>query len=273
MTYTIDLAGKVAVVTGGSGVLGSAMCQALAQAGAVAVVIGTSIEKAQSTVDTIVEQGGKALPLAADVLDKNILQDACDTIMTEFGRIDILINCAGGNKPEATTAPDNSRSFFDLPEDALQWVFNLNFMGTLLPSQVFARQMAEKGEGVIINISSMAADRPMTRVVGYAAAKAGIDNFTKWLAVYMAKEYSPNIRVNAISPGFFITTQNLRLVTNEDGSYTDRGQLIVNNTPMARFGQPDELVGALMWLVSDGAKFVTGTIVPVDGGFSAFSGV
>jgi NAD(P)-dependent dehydrogenase (short-subunit alcohol dehydrogenase family) len=228
MPYIIDLSGKVAVVTGGSGVLGSAMCVALANAGASVAVLGTSLDKAQKTVDTITAAGGKAIPLAADVLDKSALQAAYDAVIDEWGTVDILINCAGGNKPEAMTSPDNSRSFFDLPEEAL---------------------------------------------VAYAAAKAAINNFTQWMAIYFAREYGPGIRVNAIAPGFFITTQNLRIVTNEDGSFTPRGQLIVDNTPMGRFGEPEELIGALMWLVSDGAKFVTGTIVPVDGGFSAFGGV
>ena len=273
MSYTIDLTGKVAAVTGGSGVLGTAFCQGLAQAGASVAVMGTTLEKAQKTVDSITAAGGMAIPVAANVLDRDSLQAAYDTIIDEFGTIDILLNCAGGNSPDAMTAPDNSRSFFDLPEEALQWTFNLNFLGTLLPSQVFAKPMAEKGAGVIINISSMAAERPLTRVVAYAAAKAGINNFTRWMAVYFAKEYSPNIRVNAIAPGFFITTQNHRIVSNEDGSFTPRGQLIVDNTPMGRFGDPDELIGTLLWLVSDGAKFVTGTIIPVDGGFSAFGGV
>jgi NAD(P)-dependent dehydrogenase (short-subunit alcohol dehydrogenase family) len=273
MAYIIDLSGKVAVVTGGSGVLGSGFCQGLAQAGASVVVMGTTLEKAQKTVDVITAQGGKAIALAADVLDKNALEAAYAQVISQFGTVDILINCAGGNRPEAMTAPDNSRSFFDLPEDALQWVFNLNFIGSLLPSQIFARPMIEKGTGVIVNISSMSADRPLTRVVAYGAAKAAINNFTQWLAIYMAKEYSPGIRVNAIAPGFFITTQNLRIVTNEDGSFTPRGQQIVNNTPMGRFGEPEELIGTLLWLVSDGAKFVTGTIIPVDGGFSAYAGV
>jgi NAD(P)-dependent dehydrogenase (short-subunit alcohol dehydrogenase family) len=273
MPYTIDLTGKVAAVTGGSGVLGSAFCQGLAQAGASVAVMGTTVEKAQKTVDAITANGGKAFAVAADVLDRASLEAAYNTVINAYGTIDILLNCAGGNTAEAMTSPDNSRSFFDLPQEALQWTFNLNFLGTLLPSQVFAKPMAEKGEGVIINISSMAADRPLTRVVAYAAAKAGINNFTQWMAVYFAKEYSPNIRVNAIAPGFFITTQNRLIVSNEDGSFTPRGQLIVDNTPMGRFGNPDELVGTLLWLASDGAKFVTGTIIPVDGGFSAFGGV
>jgi NAD(P)-dependent dehydrogenase (short-subunit alcohol dehydrogenase family) len=273
MTYTIDLSGKVAAVTGGSGVLGSAMCKGLAQAGASVAVMGTTVEKAQKTVDEITAAGGQALALAVDVLDHSSLEAARDQIERTLGSIDILINCAGGNNPEAMTAPDNSRSFFDLPKEALEWTFNLNFLGSLIPSQVFAKSMTEKGQGVIINISSMAADRPLTRVVAYAAAKAGIDNFTRWMATYFAKEYNPKIRVNAIAPGFFITTQNKRIVTNEDGSLTARGQQIVTNTPMGRFGEPDELVGTLLWLVSDGAGFVTGTIIPVDGGFSAYSGV
>lgn len=273
MPYTIDLTGKVAVVTGGSGVLGSAFCRGLAQAGATVAVMGTTVEKAQKTVDAITAEGGTAMALAVDVLDRSALEAAYEKVIAELGTVDILVNCAGGNRPEAMTTPDNARSFFDLPEEALRWVFDLNFVGSLLPSQIFARPMAETGEGVIINISSMAADRPLTRVVAYAAAKAAINNFTQWMAIYFAKEYSPKIRVNAIAPGFFITTQNLRIVTNEDGSYTQRGQQIVDNTPMNRFGEPNELVGTLLWLVSDGAKFVTGTIIPVDGGFSAYAGV
>ena len=273
MPYTIDLTGKVAAVTGGGGVLGTAFCQALAQAGASIAVMSLTVEESQVTVDSITANGGKAIALGANVLDRDELNAAYETIIKEYGTVDILLNCAGGNTQGAMTSPDNSRSFFDLPEDAIQWTFNLNFLGTLLPSQVFAKLMAEKGEGVIVNISSMAASRPLTRVVAYAAAKAGIDNFTKWLSVYMAKEYSPNIRVNAIAPGFFITTQNLRIVTNEDGSFTPRGHQIVEHTPMGRFGEPEELVGTLLWLVSDGAKFVTGTVTPVDGGFSAYGGV
>lgn len=273
MTYTIDLTGKVAVVTGGSGVIGGAFSRGLAAAGASVAVMGSTAEKAQPTVDAIVASGGKAVAVGANVLDMAELQTAYEAVAAAYGPIDILVNCAGGNRPEAMTNADNSQSFFDLPEEALQWAFNLNFLGTLLPSQVFGRSMVDKGAGVIINVSSMSAQRPLTRVVAYSAAKAGIDNFTRWLSVYFAREYSPNIRVNAIAPGFFLTTQNKRIVTNEDGSLTERGQLIVDHTPMGRLGDPDELIGTLLWLVSDGAQFVTGTIIPVDGGFSAFTGV
>jgi NAD(P)-dependent dehydrogenase (short-subunit alcohol dehydrogenase family) len=205
-------------------------------------------------------------------LDVNSLRQAAEVILKRFGKIDALINAAGGNKPQATTAPD--RSFFDLPIDALRWVFDLNILGTMLPSQVLGKLMAERGEGVILNISSMNAFRPLTRIPAYSAAKAGVSNFTQWLAVHMAQEYSPRIRVNAIAPGFFLTTQNKFLLTDEKtGKLTPRGQAIITHTPMARFGNPDDLFGAVLWLLSPASAFVTGIIVPIDGGFSAFSGV
>ena len=273
MPYTIDLAGKVAAVTGGSGVLGSAMCAALADAGATVAVMGTTHEKAARTSDAIIAGGAQALPLAVNVLERDTLDAAREAILSACGRIDILVNCAGGNSPRAMTSPDNAHSLFDLEREALQGTFDLNFFGSLLAAQALAQPMAQAGEGVIINISSMAAQRPLTRVPAYAAAKAGIDNFTRWLAVYLAQEYSPQIRVNAIAPGFFITEQNRLIVSNEDGSLTPRGQQIVDQTPMGRFGQPEELVGTLLWLVSDSARFVTGTVIPVDGGFSASGGV
>lgn len=273
MPYTIDLQGKVAAVTGGSGVLGSAMCQGLAAAGARVAVMGTTVEKAAITSDAIVAAGGQAYPLAVDVLQRETLEAAREKILSGSGRIDILVNCAGGNHPRAMTSPDNTRNLFNLEREALQGTFDLNFFGSLLAAQALAQPMAEVGEGVIVNISSMAAARPLTRVPAYAAAKAGIDNFTRWLAVYFAQEYSPRIRVNAIAPGFFITEQNRLIVSYEDGSLTPRGQQIVDNTPLGRFGKPEELVGTLLWLVSDGARFVTGTVIPVDGGFSAYGGV
>ena len=273
MPYTIDLSGKVAAVPGGSGVLGSAMCRALAAAGATVAVMGTTLERASRTSDAILADGGKAFPLAVNVLERETLDAAREEILSVCGNIDILINCAGGNNPNAMTSPDNSRNLFNIDQAALQWTFDLNFLGSLLAAQSLAQPMAEAGQGVIVNISSMAAQRPLTRVLAYAAAKAGIDNFTRWLAVYFAQEYSPQIRVNAIAPGFFITEQNRLIVSNEDGSLTPRGQQIVDNTPMGRFGQPEELVGTLLWLVSDGARFVTGTVIPVDGGYSAYGGV
>ena len=274
MTYSIDLSGKVAVVTGGSGVLGSAMCRGLAQAGAAVAVLGTTESKAQKVVDEITAAGGKALAVAANVLDREALDVAAQKITAELGSVDILVNCAGGNRPEALTLPDKSRTFFDLPEEALQWVFNLNYIGSLLPSQVFAKAMVEKQAGVIVNISSMASQRALSRVIAYSGAKAAIDNFTRWLAVYFAMEYSPNIRVNAIAPGFFLGDQNRDLlIDRESGNLTARGQQIIQHTPMDRFGEPEDLVSTLLWLVADQSRFVTGVVVPVDGGFSAYSGI
>jgi NAD(P)-dependent dehydrogenase (short-subunit alcohol dehydrogenase family) len=211
--------------------------------------------------------------IAADVLDKALLEKAAQSVVKSYGRVDILVNGAGGNKPDATAVP-GQRTFFELPQDALQWVFNLNFVGSVLASQVFGKQMTEQGRGVILNVSSMAAFTPLTRVIAYAGAKAAINNFTQWLAVYMATEHSPHIRVNAIAPGFFLGEQNRFLLIDEKtGNLTARGQKIIDHTPMARFGDPDDLIGTLLWLVSDASRFVTGIIVPVDGGFSAYSGV
>jgi NAD(P)-dependent dehydrogenase (short-subunit alcohol dehydrogenase family) len=215
---------------------------------------------------------GKYMVAYADVLNREVLNEAAQLIQQAFGKIDILINAAGGNHPKATTNPDNS--FFDLPKEAMDFVFDLNIMGTVLPSQVFGKIMAEQGEGVILNVSSMNAFTPLTRIPAYSAAKAGVSNFTQWLAVHMAQEYSPNIRVNAIAPGFFLTNQNRFLLTDEEtGNLTPRGQKIIDNTPMDRFGNPEDLLGATLWLLSPASAFVTGTIVPVDGGFHAFSGV
>jgi len=195
-----------------------------------------------------------------------------DKVIAEFGQVDILINGAGGNKPQATTSQD--LKFFDLPADAFRWVFDLNMLGTILPTQVFAKMMAEQGRGIILNISSMNAFRPLTRIPAYSAAKAGVSNFTQWLAVHMAQEYSPAIRVNAIAPGFFLTEQNRFLLTEmETGELTARGKTIIQHTPMGRFGTPEDLVGTVLWLVSPASAFVTGIVVPIDGGFSAFSGV
>ncbi|GAB4524553.1 MAG: SDR family oxidoreductase [Anaerolineae bacterium] len=267
-----DLHGKVAVVTGGTGVLGSSMCRDLAKAGASVAVLGTTQEKTDRLAGEIADAGGQAVGVQVNVLDKDSLHNARERIMAQYGKIDILINGAGGNKPEGTTSVD--RSFFDLHEEALDWVFDLNYMGTVLACQTFGKSMAERGEGVILNVSSMASTRPMTRVIAYASAKAAINNLTYWLAVHFAKEYSPNIRVNAIAPGFFMTEQNRFLLTNADsGELTQRGQQIIDHTPMGRFGDPQDLTGAMLWLVSDASRFVTGIVVPVDGGFSAYSGV
>lgn len=267
-----DLTGKIALVTGGTGALGSAMCKALAKAGATVIIAARTELDAAQLADEINASGGNAMALPLDVLDKAALQTAKTRIMDIYGRIDILVNGAGGNRAEATAMP-NERTFFDLPQDALQWVFNLNMMGTLLPSQVFGAVMAEQQSGVIINLSSMASIQPLTRVVAYSAAKASINNFTQWLATYMATEHHPNIRVNAIAPGFFLGDQNRYLLMNDDETLTERGQQIIDHTPMNRFGESEDLVGTLLWLCSDASRFVTGIIVPVDGGFSAFGGV
>ena len=267
-----NLSGKVAVVTGGGGVLCGAMSRALTRVGAKVAVLDLRPEAAQKVVEDIQAAGGEAIAIRCNVLDKASIEAAAQTVVDTFGRVDILINGAGGNKREATTRPD--LSFFDLPPDAIRWVFDLNFIGTLLPSQVFGRLMAEQGEGVILNISSMNAFRPLTRIPAYSAAKAAVSNFTQWLAVHMAQEYSPRIRVNGIAPGFFLTEQNRFLLTDEaTGELTPRGKTIIEHTPMGRFGDPDDLIGTMLWLLGDGARFVTGIVVPVDGGFSAFSGV
>lgn len=267
-----DLSGKVAVVTGGGGVLVGAMSRALGRVGVKVAVLDLILEAAQKVVDEVVAAGGEAVAVKCDVLDKVSLEAACRTVLERFGRVDILINGAGGNKKQATTGSD--LSFFDLPLDAVQWVFNLNFIGTLLPSQVFGRILAKRGEGVILNISSMNAFRPLTKVPAYSAAKAAVSNFTQWLAVHMSQEYSNKIRVNAIAPGFFLTEQNRFLLTDEaNGELTPRGKTIIDHTPMGRFGNPEDLISTILWLLSPGAAFVHGVVIPVDGGFSAFSGV
>jgi NAD(P)-dependent dehydrogenase (short-subunit alcohol dehydrogenase family) len=268
-----DLNGKTIVITGGSGVLGSAIADGLAQAGAHVIILARTEGKIRNVVQSIQDAGGSATGYPADVLDKSSMENVAAEIEMKHGQIDILINGAGGNSPDATAVPGKN-TFFDLPQDAMKWVFDLNLMGTILPSQVFGQGMTTVENGVILNISSMAAYQPLTRVVSYAAAKAALNNFTQWLAVYMATEHSPNIRVNAIAPGFFVGQQNRYLLYDEmTGNLTARGQQIINNTPMGRFGEPEELIGAVNWLVSDSAKFVTGIVVPIDGGFSAFSGV
>jgi len=267
-----DLSGKVTVVTGGGGVLCSALCRALGNAGAPVAVLDLMPDAAQRVADGIQAAGGTALAVAANVLDRSSLEAAHALVMNRFGRMDILINGAGGNKPQATTSGD--QSFFDLPADALRSVFELNCLGTILPCQIFGRTLAAQGAGAILNISSMNAMRPLTRIPAYSAAKAGVTNFTQWLAVHMAQEYSPAIRVNALAPGFFLTDQNRFLLTDQaSGSLTPRGKAILAHTPMNRFGAPEDLVGTMLWILSPGAAFVTGITIPVDGGFSAFGGV
>lgn len=267
-----DVRGKTALVTGAGGVLMSGMARALGARGANVAALGRTRAKLEPVVDAITAAGGEAIVVEADVLDATSMQRAVETVEQRWGRIDILVNGAGGNQPGATTAPD--RTFFNLPAEALRGVVDLNLMGSVLPCQLVGRRMAEAGDGVILNISSMSALRPLTRVVGYGMAKAALDNFTKWLAVHLAQEYSPRLRVNALAPGFFLTEQNRFLLTNPaDGSLTERGGKIMAHTPMGRFGAPEDLIGAMLWLVSPASAFVTGTVVAVDGGFSAYSGV
>jgi len=272
VTKWFNVQNQVVAATGGGGVLVGAMARGLAQAGAKIAVLDIFEEAALRVADDIVQSGGEAVGIKMDVLDKTSVQAGLVATLERFGKVDILINGAGGNKKQATTSTD--LSFIDLPEDAFQWVFDLNFIGTLLPSQVFGKYMADQGQGIILNVSSMSAFNPLTRVPAYSAAKAAVSNFTQWLAVHIAQEYSPDVRVNAIAPGFFLTVQNRFLLTDEvSGELTARGQTIIDHTPMARFGSPDDLLGSVLWLLSPASAFVTGVVVPIDGGFSAFSGV
>ncbi|MFN6540277.1 MAG: SDR family oxidoreductase [Nostoc sp. EkiNYC01] len=264
---------QVAVVTGGSGVLGGAMARGLALAGARVVVLGRNEARADAVVADITANGGESMVVLADVGDRSQLEIAKDAILKHWGKIDILVNAAGGNIPGATITGDGT--FFEMPHVAFEQVVSLNLVGTLLPSQVFGQAMVERNQpqGCIVNISSMSAIRAISRVVGYSAAKAAIDNFTRWLAVELAQKYGDGLRVNAIAPGFFIGEQNRDLLLNPDGSLSDRGQKIINHTPAGRFGEPQELLSTLIWLCSSGSSFVNGVVVPVDGGFSIYSGV
>ena len=274
-----SLEGKVAVVTGGTGVLGGAMARGLAAAGAKVAILGRREAKAHEVADAIEAAGNKAMPLPADVLNEDSLRAARQTLLDNWGGVDILINAAGGNLPDATVFGDIT--FFNVPRIALEGVVGLNFTGTVLPIQTFGEPMAKQGKGSIINISSMAAQKVLTRVMGYSAAKAAVDNLTRWLAVDLAEKHGAGLRVNAIAPGFFIGEQNRALLIKEDPAHgaqdslslTERGQQIVDHTPMGRFGEPDELVGAATWLASDASSFVTGIVLPIDGGFSAASGI
>jgi len=266
-----DISGRTAVITGGTGVLGGAMAIGLATAGVHVVVLGRKKENGDTIVKKIAKAGKQAMFVQADVLDAAQLIEAKEKILKEHKTIDILINAAGGNLPGAVVMPD--QNFFDLQVDEFQKVVDLNLMGTVLPTKIFGEVMARQKKGVIINIASMSSFRPITRVVGYSAAKAAVDNFTGWLAIEMAKKFGEGIRVNAIAPGFFITEQNRQLLTHADGTYTPRGQAAIDNTPFGRFGLPEELTGTLIWLCSDASNFVTGVDIPVDGGFNVFCGV
>lgn len=269
MDSIFNLKGKIALITGGAGVLGSNFANVLAQQGVIVGIVSQSIEKANKAVQNIENNGGKAFAVQANVLNKEELEKARDFIAEKYGRLDILINAAGGNMPGATISPD--QAIFDIKVDDLQKVVDLNIIGTMLPSQVFSELFAKQKSGNIINISSASAQRPLTRVVGYSASKAAIDNFTQWMAVELAQKYGEGIRVNAISPGFFIGEQNKALLLTPEGKLTPRGEKIIEHTPMGRFGTPEDIDGALLFLCSDMSKFVTGTILKVDGGFAATS--
>jgi NAD(P)-dependent dehydrogenase (short-subunit alcohol dehydrogenase family) len=267
-----DFTGQTAVITGGGGVLGGEMAVTLAWMGANVAILDRCATLNEQITTAAAGAPGQLTLIHSDVLDTHVLQESADEVKRAFGKVDILINAAGGNHPSATTTAE--KSFFDLPTDALKFVFDLNLLGTILPCQVFGRQMAETKSGAILNISSMNAFRPLTRIPAYSAAKAGVSNFTQWLAVHMAQEYSPAIRVNAIAPGFLLGEQNRFLLTDaQTGELTPRGRTILTHTPMNRFGNPDDLLGAVLWLLSPAAAFVTGVVIPIDGGFAAFSGV
>ena len=269
MENLFDIKDNVTVITGGTGVLGRAIAKYLALNGAKVVILGRKEEIGQEIVADIKAAGGQCEFLKTDVMNQEVVQQNCDYIVEKYGRIDTLLNAAGGNMKGATIAPD--QNFFDLEASQFQTVLNLNFTGTVIPTQVFLKPMVAQGKGSIINFSSMAAFRPMTRVCGYAAAKAGISNFTAFMATECAKKFGEGIRVNAIAPGFFITEQNRSLLTNPDGTFTQRGQDVIRQTPFGRMGDPEELCGTIHYLMSDASKFVTGTVAVVDGGFNAFA--
>jgi Dehydrogenases with different specificities (related to short-chain alcohol dehydrogenases) len=283
LPFNVDLNNKVVVVTGGAGVLGSSWVDALAECGAKVAILDRSIESAEKKAAEVVANGKTAIGVEANVLDKASLKKAHEVILEKFGPCDILINGAGGNNPKGTTTKEylyeedlkeenkDLVTFFDLDEDGIRFVFDLNFLGTLLPSQEFSRDMIGRKGCSIINVSSMNAFTPLTKIPAYSGAKAAVSNFTEWLAVHMSKV---GIRVNAIAPGFFVTKQNEALLKNADGSYTERSHKILNATPMGRFGEAEELIGALLFLVNEEASsFVNGIVIPIDGGFSAYSGV
>lgn len=271
MSVNFDLTGKTAVITGGAGILGSVMARELARKGVKVAILGHSGDKAQLLADEIVKEGGVAIACNANVLDLDSLKKARDFVVEKFGKVDILINGAGGNKKEATTSEE--LSFFDIGLEDLKWVFDLNMMGAVLTTQVFGELLVKAGKGCVINISSMAAIHPLTKTIAYSAAKAAISNFTQWMAVHFNQNYSKEIRVNAIAPGFLLTNQNRYLMLDENGSPTERGRKVLDKTPMGRYGEPEEIAGPILWLCSDAASFVNGAIIPVDGGFSAYWGI
>ena len=269
MNNLFDIKGNVTVITGGTGVLGRAIAKYLALNGAKVVILGRKEEVGNQIAADIRAEGGECEFMKTDVLDVEAVRKNCEDILAKYGRVDTLLNAAGGNMPGATIPPD--KTIFDLQPDQFQTVLNLNLTGTVIPTQIFLEPMVKQGKGSVINFSSMAAFRPMTRVAGYAAAKAGISNFTAYMATECAKKFGEGIRVNAIAPGFFITEQNRSLLTNPDGTYTQRGQDVIRQTPFGRMGDPEELCGTIHYLMSDASKFVTGTVAVVDGGFNAFA--
>jgi len=267
-----DLSGQTVVITGGAGILGGEISVVLAACGAKLAILDLNIEPGKALLERMGKNAANVGLFACNVLERASLEKVAKDVLARFGKVDCLINAAGGNKPAATTSAE--MKFFDIPADALRWVFDLNIIGTILPSQIFGKLMADQKYGNILNVSSMNAFRPLTRIPAYSAAKAGVSNFTQWLAVHMAQEYSPNIRVNAIAPGFLLTNQNRFLLTDkETGELTARGKSIIAHTPMSRFGEPEDLCGAVLWLISPASAFVTGVIVPIDGGFAAYAGV
>lgn len=268
MNELFSIKDKVVVITGGTGVLGSCISKYLASEGAKVAILGRRKDEGEKIVNEILANGDDACFLVTDVLNAEVLQKNCDDILARYGKIDALLNAAGGNMPGATIPPGHN--FFEIEISAFEKVLNVNLTGTVLPTQIFLKPMVEAGKGAVVNFSSMAAFRPMTRVMGYSAAKAGISNFTAFLANEVATKFTPEIRVNAIAPGFFLTNQNLRLLTNEDGSLTERGADVIRQTPFKRFGKPEELCGTIQYLISDASAFVTGTVAVVDGGFNAF---
>lgn len=269
MNELFSVNGKVVVITGGTGVLGSCISRYLAGQGARVVIMGRRRDEGEKIAAEIRANDGEAMFLVTDVMNRSVLEENRDAILSTYGKIDALLNAAGGNMPGATITPDGT--FFDVKIDEFEKVLNLNLAGTVLPTQVFLKPMVEAGRGAIVNFSSMAAFRPMTRVLGYAAAKAGISNFTAFLANEVATKFTSNIRVNAIAPGFFLTNQNRSLLTNADGTLTPRGEDVIRQTPFKRFGRPEELCGTIQYLISDASSFVTGTVAVVDGGFNAFA--
>ncbi|MGV3530591.1 MAG: SDR family oxidoreductase [Flavisolibacter sp.] len=270
MQELFSLKDKVIVVTGATGVLGQSFIDAIADAGGVVGILGRNEERAIHRAEVIQQRGGKAIPLIADVMDRGQLERCRQKILDSYGRIDGLVNGAGGNRPGGILDPAADIFSFDI--NGMREVMDLNLWGTILPTQVFGQSIAAGGQGSIVNISSMTAQRVITKVLGYSMAKAAVENFTRWAAVEIANRYHDNIRMNAIAPGFFLTEQNRSLLTNTDGSFTNRGRQVTNQTPFKRFGAPDELKGALVWLLSDASKFITGAVVNVDGGFSVFGG-